>query len=105
MLPHARSGIAAVLLAVGELLCASQARSQTFNLENDRAQMAELRGLWRFQTGDDPRWANPTFDDSSWRLLRSDEDWSQQAYANYGGFANPEAAFNIYNPSITHRVR
>ena len=87
MLPHVRSGIAAVLIAVGALLCASQSHSQTFNLENDRVQMSELRGLWRFHTGDDPRWAGPSFDDSSWRMLRSDEDWSQQGYAGYGGFA------------------
>jgi hypothetical protein len=87
MLPHARLGISAALLAVGALVCASQGHSQTFNLENDRVQMAELQGLWRFHTGDDMRWADPGFDDSSWKLLRSNEDWSQQGYANYGGFA------------------
>jgi hypothetical protein len=87
MLRHARLGILAALLAVGALVCASHAHSQTFNLENDRVQMAELHGLWRFHTGDDLRWADPGFDDSSWNLLRSNEDWSQQGYANYGGFA------------------
>lgn len=87
MFLHARSGISAALLAVGALVCASWGHSQTFNLENERVQMAELRGLWRFHTGDDMRWADPGFDDSSWKLLRSNEDWSQQGYADYGGFA------------------
>jgi hypothetical protein len=110
MLPHGRSGISAILLAVGTLLCASQGHSQTFNLENDRVQMAELHGLWRFHTGDDMHWADPGFDDSSWKLLRSDEDWSQQGYANYGGFAwyrfrlivpGGSAPLAIYLPSFS----
>ncbi len=87
MLSHGRSGLSAILLAAGMLLCAGQGHSQVFNLENDRVQMAELHGLWRFHTGDDMQWANPGFDDASWKLLRSDEDWSQQGYADYGGFA------------------
>ena len=110
MHPHARSGIAAVLLAVGALLCTSQGRSQTFNLENDRVQMAELQGFWRFKTGDDMRWADPGFDDSSWKLLHSNEDWSQQDYADYGGFAwyrfkvilpDDTAPLGLYLPSLS----
>lgn len=87
MFSHGRSGLSAILLAVGTFLCASQGHSQVFNLENNRVQMAELDGLWRFHTGDDMHWADPGFDDGSWKLLRSDEDWSQQGYANHGGFA------------------
>ena len=87
MLPHTRLAISAALIAVGALVCASQGHTQTYNLERDRVQMAELLGLWRFHTGDDMRWADPGFDDSSWKLLHSNEDWSQQGYANYGGFA------------------
>ena len=71
MLPHTRSNVAAVLLALAALFCASQVHAQTFNLENDRVQMAELHGMWRFHTGDDPDgklgWADPGFDDSSWQ--------------------------------------
>jgi phosphoserine phosphatase RsbU/P len=87
MLPHARSGVAAVLIAVGALLCAIQGHSQTFNLENDRVQMASLDGLWRFHTGDTPEWATTNLNDSQWALLRSDEDWAQQGYKDYSGFA------------------
>jgi len=91
MIATARSGIAALLLATVALFCASHVHSQTFNLENDRVQMAELHGLWRFHTGDDPDgklgWADPGFDDSSWKLLRSDEPWSEQGYKNYAGMA------------------
>jgi hypothetical protein len=87
MFPHARSGVAAVLLAVAALCCGSHGHSQTFDLENDRVQMAELHGMWRFHTGDDPGWADPGFDDSSWKLLRSDKPWSEQGYNGYRGMA------------------
>jgi hypothetical protein len=30
---------------------------------------AELSGLWKFHTGDDMAWAQPDFDDSSWKAL------------------------------------
>jgi len=87
MLPHARFAVLTALLAVGMLVSANQGHSQTFNLESGRVQMAALDGFWRFHAGDDMRWADPAFDDSSWKLLRSNEDWSQQGYANYGGLA------------------
>lgn len=61
--------------------------AQTFDLEQNREQVAELAGLWRFHTGDDPAWAQPGYNDSSWKLLRSDRSWSVQGYKGYGGMA------------------
>jgi hypothetical protein len=63
------------------------APAQVFDLDRDRVPMAELNGLMRFHTGDDPRWADPNFDDSSWPLIRSDRDWGQQGYQGYSGVA------------------
>jgi hypothetical protein len=34
-----------------------------------RAAATLLDGAWRFHTGDDPRWANPLADDSSWETV------------------------------------
>lgn len=88
MFPHARSGIAALLLALSVL---PLARAQVFDLEQSRVQMAELKGLWRFHTGDDPDgklgWVDSGFDDSSWKLLHSDQPWNQQGYPGYSGMA------------------
>src|SRR6201998_1604722 len=84
MLPNARSGIAAVLLVVAGLACA---RAQVVDFERERAPMVEIHDLWRFQTGDDPRWSDPKFDDSSWSLLRSNQPWDGQGYPGYRGFA------------------
>src|SRR5882757_6010758 len=67
--------------------CCGVARAQSFNMQTDHENITSLDGLWRFHTGDDPRWADPKFDDSQWPLLRSDESWDGQGYKGYGGFA------------------
>jgi Stage II sporulation protein E (SpoIIE) len=88
MLPHARSGIAALLLAVSVL---PLARAQVADFQKERQPVVEIHDLWRFQTGDDPDgklgWASPGFDDSGWKLLRSDQSWSEQGYNGYSGMA------------------
>lgn len=69
--------------------------AQSFNLDRGRQPVASLDGLWRFQPGDSPQdpatgtftWAQPGFDDSGWKLLRSDESWSNQGYPGMGGYA------------------
>ncbi len=84
MLPNARSGIAAVLLVVAGLVCAS---AQVVDFQNERAPMVEIHDLWRFHTGDDSRWSDPNFDDSQWPLIRSDQPWDTQGHPGYRGFA------------------
>ena len=37
--------------------------------------VTSLAGAWRFQEGDDPRWAEPSFDDSSWRYVKVPSTW------------------------------
>ncbi|HTB97027.1 MAG TPA: SpoIIE family protein phosphatase [Terracidiphilus sp.] len=62
-------------------------RAQTFDLANGRVPLVSLNGLWRFHPGDDPRWADPKFDDSKWALLRSNEDWGVQGFPKLSGLA------------------
>jgi len=62
-------------------------RAQVFDLDKDREQMVALDGLWRFHPGDDPRWADPAFDDSQWPLLSADGGWSDQGYKDMAGTA------------------
>src|SRR5215813_14161421 len=33
------------------------------------ASVVPLHGPWKFHTGDDPRWASPSFDDSDWESV------------------------------------
>ncbi|MGH9587441.1 MAG: SpoIIE family protein phosphatase [Acidobacteriaceae bacterium] len=46
-----------------------------------------LAGLWQFRTGDNPTWALPGYDDSSWQSIRTGESWETQGHRNYTGFA------------------
>jgi diguanylate cyclase (GGDEF)-like protein len=46
-----------------------------------------LSGPWQFHPGDDPAWANPAFDSSSWEQLTADQPWGSQGHARLTGFA------------------
>lgn len=42
---------------------------------------------WKFATGDNPEWAQPGFDDSTWKQIESGTPWEKQGYDAYNGFA------------------
>jgi alpha-galactosidase len=42
---------------------------------------------WKFKTGDQPEWATPRFNDSSWSSIEIGKAWEAQGYNNYNGFA------------------
>jgi sigma-B regulation protein RsbU (phosphoserine phosphatase) len=46
-----------------------------------------LDGPWRFQIGDDPRWADPAFDDSSWQPVVLSHPLEEQGVGSYSGYA------------------
>lgn len=46
-----------------------------------------IDGPWRFQIGDDPRWADPAFDDSSWRTINLSQSLTDQGFPPYSGYA------------------
>ena len=47
----------------------------------------QLDGPWRFQMGDDPHWADPSFDDSNWPAVTLDKTLSDQGFETYAGYA------------------
>lgn len=49
--------------------------------------MVPIDGFWKFQVGDDPRWALPDFDDSGWESISADAPWGAQNHPSYAGFA------------------
>jgi phosphoserine phosphatase RsbU/P len=76
------------------------AHPATFSLITDHEAVVSLDGLWRFHPGDDPHWASPTFDDSAWPLLRSDQPWATQGYANMSGFAWYRFTVQVPSPAV-----
>lgn len=53
----------------------------------DLRRVVNLSGTWRFSVGDDPRWASPSFNDADWDQLTAPEEWENQGYDDYNGFA------------------
>jgi sigma-B regulation protein RsbU (phosphoserine phosphatase) len=90
-----------LMLAWVAIVCAMPAIAQppaavpsaTSNLSANNSAAAGIQGVinltgpWRFQIGDDPRWADPNFDDSSWPVVTLDEPLTGQGVEPYSGFA------------------
>ena len=47
----------------------------------------DLRGHWKFEVGDDPRWAEPSFSDKDWASLVVPSQWETQGFPGYDGYA------------------
>ena len=89
-----------VLLLLPPHAAGAAAQTRAVNLD---AAVATLTGHWRFQVGDNPRWAGPGFDDSGWELVdlaapasATDGDvglpnyapgWSAKGHRGYFGYA------------------
>ncbi|MEK7730047.1 MAG: beta galactosidase jelly roll domain-containing protein [candidate division KSB1 bacterium] len=46
-----------------------------------------LRGMWKFEIGDNLKFAEPSFDDSKWEEIRVPREWERQGYPGYDGYA------------------
>jgi hypothetical protein len=49
--------------------------------------LMDLRGQWRFEIGDDKKWANPSFDDRDWVKIKVPGQWEGQGFPGYDGYA------------------
>ena len=49
--------------------------------------IVDLRGKWKFKTGDDLRWVDPNFNDSNWEELQVPVPWGKQGHYEYSGIA------------------
>ena len=69
-------------------------QAATFTAAANGLPLISLDGPWRFHLGDEaqqpesaqPEWAKPGFDDSGWKLLRSDVPWSDQGQKSPDGY-------------------
>lgn len=62
-------------------LCAAPLRSQELR------EALSLRGMWKFEIGDDRAFAEPSFDDSDWEEIRVPREWEREGYPGYDGYA------------------
>ncbi|MBD3287880.1 glycoside hydrolase [candidate division KSB1 bacterium] len=59
----------------------------TITIASDLRKEINLRGRWKFEIGDDMKWANPEFDDSDWESIYVPERWEEDGYPGYDGYA------------------
>lgn len=46
-----------------------------------------LKGKWKFSIGDNMEWARPDYDDSDWEQIYAPNEWEEEGYRGYNGFA------------------
>ena len=87
----------------------------TIDLQADRLAVTQVSKNWRFQVGDDPRWADPAFDDSAWKILDSSSPWTEQGFRpidNLGWFrfrlivppSMPSLALSMPGVSMAYQI-
>ena len=53
----------------------------------DLRTLLNLRGKWKFELGDNMKWADPKFNDSKWDEIRVPRPWEDEGYPGYDGYA------------------
>jgi len=76
-----------LLVALFAVFFAPVVRTQSFDASQWGHGVTTITARWRFHPGDNPAWASPSFDDSSWLLLATDRQWGTQGYPNLSGYA------------------
>jgi hypothetical protein len=59
---------------------------QTLDVSHFQNGSTSLAGRWKFHPGDDPRWADPNFDDSAWKPVQVPGSLGRQGYPNFSGY-------------------
>jgi len=67
-----------LLLVLGVLLASA--------CGHDESGIETWTAAWRYQAGDNPRWADPEFDDAEWTLVNPDEAQFGSDIGNYGWY-------------------
>lgn len=53
----------------------------------DQKPLFDLRGQWKFELGDDMRWSDPKFNDSTWETIFTPSPWEDEGFPGYDGYA------------------
>ena len=81
---YCRDVIVALLCSLALLFTADSFSATIYIKSADKVSIAHP---WSFSTGDNMRWSQPSFDDSTWELLPVPGDWRSYGYGDYFGAA------------------
>ncbi|MCI4671313.1 MAG: beta galactosidase jelly roll domain-containing protein [Bacteroidia bacterium] len=59
----------------------------TTAVQADVEKLIDLSGQWAFTIGDKTAWASPYYDDSNWDRVKVPEQWENEGFEGYDGFA------------------
>lgn len=62
---------------------------------DDWTTVLDLRGEWRFHTGDNPEWAAPGLDDRAWETIFVPSAWEDEGFPGYDGYAWYRKSFDL----------
>src|SRR5215469_17483762 len=93
-----RAGLVLILLLAPMLSLGAQ----SFDASQWTQGVTTITAHWRFHPGDDPAWASPSFDDSSWHLIGTDRNWGYQGYPDLKGYAWYRLRLKL--PAMTQRL-
>ncbi|WP_420582330.1 beta galactosidase jelly roll domain-containing protein [Reichenbachiella sp.] len=57
------------------------------NKFEDNYRVIDLEKSWKFQIGNDNKWADPLYNDDSWVSIKVPGDWENDGFHGYDGFA------------------
>lgn len=49
--------------------------------------LLDFKGTWKIELGDNPRWADPRFNDSKWDNIEVPAPWEDEGFPGYDGYA------------------
>ncbi|PIB35971.1 hypothetical protein BFP72_11475 [Reichenbachiella sp. 5M10] len=64
----------------------------------------DLNKKWRFNIGDNPKWATPTYADDNWESIQVPSRWENQGFNGYDGIAWYRTSFDgrLLDPKQSH---
>ncbi len=73
-------------------------------LSQDLDRIEDLRGDWKFNIGDNPRWSRADYDDSDWEEIFVPSRWEDEGFAGFDGYAWYRRDFELKNNSQSNLV-
>ncbi|MFA6456420.1 MAG: beta galactosidase jelly roll domain-containing protein [Bacteroidota bacterium] len=67
-------------------------------------QIVDLRGTWKFEIGDNRKFAEPEFDDKKWTDIFVPSDWENEGFAGYDGYAWYRKSFILPTELKVHDI-
>jgi hypothetical protein len=87
------------LLIITTVFAGKPAADPAMSAQEQKA-IVDLRGQWKFEIGDDEKYADPKFNDSKWEDIFVPDVWEDEGYPGYDGFGWYRKHFTM--PATSH---